>query len=301
MPDTTASEIAIFHICSRAALTAARAAGAYRADSLEREGFIHLSRAHQVLPTARAYFAGVPDLVLLVIDPALLTSRLEYEAPAPLPTPDARTAKPPSSDLYPHCYGPIDLVAIVDVIDLAQFDGAPVDAQTMAMLRHYRFERLPVEGTLYRSTWRCGMDHATGVPAGTAMIGLYAASPASVSCFHRLTFDEVWHAYTGDAFTLFLLHPDGHTDTVRMGSNLHAGEVVQFVVPAGVWQAGCLVPGGRFALFGCTMAPGFTGGCFEAGHAASLRAQYPAMAEQIERLAVHDGVTRMPSDFLEER
>lgn len=141
MPDTRADATAIFHICTRIAFTAARAAGAYRAESLAREGFIHLSRAHQVLPTARAYFQGVPDLVLLVIDPGLLTSRLVYEAPAPLPTPDARTAKPPSSDTYPHCYGPIDLAAIVDVIDLAQFDGSPVNAKTMAMWRHEQRSR----------------------------------------------------------------------------------------------------------------------------------------------------------------
>jgi predicted cupin superfamily sugar epimerase/uncharacterized protein (DUF952 family) len=304
MSDTTPGETAVFHICTRDALAAARATGAYRAESLVHEGFIHLSRAHQVVPTARAYFGGVADLVLLVIDPALLTSRLAFEAPAPLATPAGRTAKAPSSDLYPHCYGPIDLDAIVDVIDLARFDGTPVPAETMAMLRHYRFDRLPVEGTLYRSTWRSSVEHtnaerADGAPAGTAMIGLFAESPESVSCFHRLTFDEVWHAYAGDAFTLFLLHPDGRTDTVRMGTNGQAGEVVQFVVPAGVWQAGCLAPGGRFALFGCTMAPGFTAGCFEAGDAATLRAQYPAMAAQIERFAAHDGVTRMPSGFAE--
>jgi hypothetical protein len=65
---TTPPEIAVFHICTRQALDDARRHGVYQADSLRHEGFIHLSRAHQVLPTARAYFAGVPDLVLLVID-----------------------------------------------------------------------------------------------------------------------------------------------------------------------------------------------------------------------------------------
>ena len=117
---TTPVEIAVFHICSRHALDDARRHGAYRADSLGHEGFIHLSRAHQVLPTARAYFAGVPDLVVLLIDPTQLSAPLVYEPPAPLPS---HAPKPADGDLYPHCYGPIDLAAIVDVIELAQYSN----------------------------------------------------------------------------------------------------------------------------------------------------------------------------------
>jgi predicted cupin superfamily sugar epimerase/uncharacterized protein (DUF952 family) len=291
---TPLSESAVFHICSRAALEAARTHGAYRAESLDGEGFIHLSRAHQVLPTARAYFAGVPDLVLLVIDPTLLTSPLRYEPPAPLPS-DA--PKPPRDDLYPHCFGPIDLAAIVDAIDLAQFDGTPVHADTMAMLRHYRFDRLPVEGTLYTSTWRSAAESPSGAPAGTAMIGLYATSPASTSTFHRLAHDEVWHVYGGDPFVLHLLHADGRSEQVHMGLDPQAGQRVQHVVPAGTWQAGEIMSGGRYALFGCTMAPGFTGDCFEAGRAEALSAEYPDAADVIARLGVAHGSVQMPPGF----
>jgi predicted cupin superfamily sugar epimerase/uncharacterized protein (DUF952 family) len=300
-PDTdidTDLDTAVFHICSRTAIEAARREGEYRAESLTAEGFIHLSRAAQVLPTARAYFRDVPDLVVLVIDPTLLSARLVYEPPAPLPGAHADASAPSRvAELFPHCYGPIALTAIVDVVDLAHFRGDPIHADTMAMLRHFRFERLPVEGTLYHSSWRSAAENTHGEPAGTAMIGLYADSPESVSCFHRLTHDEVWHAYAGDPFSLFLLHPDGRTETVLMGTDPIAGQRVQYVVPAGVWQAGCLVAGGRFALFGCTMAPGFTGGCFEAGAATDLLAQYPSAAQQIARLAIHDGIVRMPTGF----
>ena len=113
----------IFHLCTRSALTAARAVGTYRADSLATEGFIHLSRAHQVLRTARLYFAGVPDVVVLVVDPSLLTSRLVYELPTSVTA--HTTALPADGDVtdahFPHCYGEINLAAIVDVIELAQF------------------------------------------------------------------------------------------------------------------------------------------------------------------------------------
>jgi uncharacterized protein (DUF952 family) len=107
----------VYHLCTRPALDAASSAGAYRADSLEREGFIHLSQAHQVLPTARNYFRGVADVLVLTIDTTRLTAPLRYEAPASLATTDG---SPPVhvGELYPHCYGPINLDAIVDVVPL---------------------------------------------------------------------------------------------------------------------------------------------------------------------------------------
>ena len=289
---TVAHDAAVFHICRREAAVLARATGRYLADSLDGEGFIHLSRAHQVLPTAAAYFAGEPDLVVLVVDPTLLTARLVYEPPAPLPT--ASPKDTPPGELYPHCYGPIDLAAIVDVMELAHFPGAEVHADTMALLRQHRFTRLPIEGTLYRETWRANDGDATGAPAGTAMIGCYADTLSSLSRFHRLTRDEVWHAYAGDPFVLHLLHEDGSTSDVLMGTDPLEGQQVQYVVPAGTWQAGCLLPGGRHALFGCTMAPGFTPDCFEAGCVDDLTARYPHAATIIARRGVTGGETRLP-------
>lgn len=288
----TPSDAAVFHICSRAAVDAARDSGRYQADSLEHEGFIHLSRAHQVLPTARAYFANVPDLMVLVIDAAALGGALVYEPPAPLPT---DTPKPVGTgELYPHCYGTIDMSCIVDVMELSHFAGLPVHESTVALLRQHRFRRLPVEGTLYRETWRSDFLLASGAPAGTAMVGLYAHSLGSASRFHRLTHDEVWHAYSGDPFALYLLHDDGTTREVIMGTDAVAGQHVQYVVPANTWQAGELLPGGAHALFGCTMAPGFTPACFEAGTTEMLAARYPEARAVIARLGVNDGDTRMP-------
>lgn len=286
----------IFHISTREALAAARQVGEYSTPSLATEGFIHFSHAHQVQQVVKAFYASQQDLVLLVVDPGLLSSPLRYEGPAH-PTGVGSASGIAPDQLFPHLYGPLNTSAILDLIDLVRFDGKPVHPDTVAMLRHYRFERLPVEGTLYRSTWRADATSTTGGPAGTAMIGLYAESPESLSCFHRLDFDEVWHVYGGDPFRLYLLHPDGRGEEVLMGGDPHAGQQVQFVVPSGVWQAGCLVPGGRYALFGCTMAPGFTGGCFEAGIAADLSKRYPKQQEIIRRLSVNGDTRHMPAGF----
>jgi predicted cupin superfamily sugar epimerase len=142
------------------------------------------------------------------------------------------------------------------------------------------------------------MKAPSGGPAGSAGIGFYCADPPSRSLFHRLDFDEVWHFYGGDPLRLVLLHPDGSDEDVVMGGDLLAGGRVQHVVPAGAWQAGELLPGGRWALFGCTMAPGFTGACFEGGRVAELLESHPGRAGDIERLGVPAGeAVEMPEGF----
>lgn len=296
MHNDPAATPCIFHICQRADAEAALAAGSYRAASLATEGFIHLSQAHQVRPVLQAFYPDPRGLVLLVVDRSLLQAPLRFEAPASLPVVGSAPA-PDASQSFPHLYGPLNTDAVLDVLPVEQFDGTPVQPSTAALLRHYRFARLPVEGTLYRSTWRSGTPGDGLAVAGTAMLGLYADSPRSVSCFHRLRHDEVWHAYDGDPFALWLLHPGGRAEKVLMGSNPQAGQRVQHVVPAGVWQAGCLEPGGRHALFGCTMAPGFTGDCFEAADPAQLARDYPDQADLIRRLAPPDGTRTMPQGF----
>lgn len=99
----------ILHITSRAAWLAARAAGAYTADSLAAAGFIHCSRPSQVLRVANNLFRDQTDLVLLVIDPDRLTSVLRWE-----PATDG------VADIFPHVYGPLNLEAVVGVLPFEQ-------------------------------------------------------------------------------------------------------------------------------------------------------------------------------------
>ena len=104
----------IYHITSRTAWNEARQRGDYRAASLETEGFIHCSTDKQVIPVAEKFYKGQQDLILLVIEPALLTSDLKWEPPSGgAPPPGV-----PEGDLFPHIYGPINLEAVVQVLDL---------------------------------------------------------------------------------------------------------------------------------------------------------------------------------------
>ena len=104
----------IYHLTSRQAWREAQQRGEYRAESLESEGFIHCSTQMQILPVAEKFYKGQQGILLLEIDPSLLTSELRWEAPSGgAPPPGV-----PEGDLFPHIYGPVNLDAIVKVYDL---------------------------------------------------------------------------------------------------------------------------------------------------------------------------------------
>jgi predicted cupin superfamily sugar epimerase len=172
-----------------------------------------------------------------------------------------------------------------------------VHPETKAMIEHYNLQPLPIEGTYFVSTYRSIENMADGGPIGTAMIGLYADEPKSYSCFHKLPSDEIWHFYGGDPLKLVLLYPDGSSQEIVLGSNLHLGQYVQYVIPAQVWQAGYMISGGRYSLFGCTMAPGFTSKGFQAGVASELLELYPERADDIRRLCMQGHELAMPEGF----
>ncbi len=164
------------------------------------------------------------------------------------------------------------------------------------LIEHFQLSVLPLEGTFFKNTYTSKMNHGDA-PLATTMIGLYAHEPLSQSNFHRLDHDEVWHFYQGDPFLLYLLGKSGHIDEIRMGSDVLSGEHVQYVVPAGTWQGACLVPNSTFALFGCTMAPGFTADCFEAAQRDCLISEYPKHVELITKLTTSDFITRLSPGF----
>ena len=169
--------------------------------------------------------------------------------------------------------------------------------EVKALIDHYKLQPLPVEGTLFVSTYRSQQEVEGGGPVGTAMIGMYCDEPRSLSLFHRLTADEVWHFYGGDPLRLVLLYPDGSSRDVILGNDPLQGQSVQFVIPAGVWQAGHMLEGGRYSLFGCTMAPGFTDSMFEGGVRERLIELYPDRAEDIRRLGCSADNASMPEGF----
>jgi predicted cupin superfamily sugar epimerase len=80
------------------------------------------------------------------------------------------------------------------------------------------------------------------------------------------------------------LLPDGGSERVVIGNDLAAGERPQVVVRRGVWQGSRLVQGGRWALLGCTVSPGFEFEDYTDGSRAELIAGWPEAKEMIEAL-----------------
>ncbi len=113
----------------------------------------------------------------------------------------------------------------------------------------------------------------------------YLITPQSFSRLHRLRSDELFHFYLGDPVEFLLLTPDGKGTTTIVGPDVMAGQVPQLVVRRGTWQGARLVPGGRFALLGTTMAPGFEYDDFEEGRRPELVAAFPAFRRTIEELS----------------
>ena len=97
--NSVVAEGIIYHITERESWDAAQAAGEYVAESLAVQGFIHASTREQVFDTANLLYAGQDALVLLRIDPALLTAPLRREAAS-----DRRHGN--DSAPFPHIYGP---------------------------------------------------------------------------------------------------------------------------------------------------------------------------------------------------
>jgi uncharacterized protein len=143
----------------------------------------------------------------------------------------------------------------------------------------------PVEGGWYRRTYTSDVSVALlgGVrPYGTAIY--YLLEEGTFSEMHMLASDEIFHFYLGDPVEMLQLLPDGSSRVVTLGPDLAGGQHVQFVVRAGVWQGTKIVEGGKVALLGCTVTPGFDFADYRGGSYAELAAGWPQEAERIRRL-----------------
>ena len=93
----------IYKILPRAEWTAAVAAGRFEGSAVDRQdGYIHFSTGAQSGETARKYFVGQRDLVVLEVEGDVLGEALKWEP--------AR-----GGDLFPHLYGPLvvgDVLAV---------------------------------------------------------------------------------------------------------------------------------------------------------------------------------------------
>jgi predicted cupin superfamily sugar epimerase len=104
------------------------------------------------------------------------------------------------------------------------------------------------------------------------------------SAFHRIKSDELWHFYNGVGLHIYVLHPDGKGEVLKLGDDLANGYSFQQVVPAGCWFASKPVDENGFSFVGCTVSPGFDFADFEMAKKNELIKQYPQYEDWIEIL-----------------
>lgn len=144
----------------------------------------------------------------------------------------------------------------------------------------------PKEGGWFREIYRSAESFAPGGAfegarsRGTAIY--YLLTPDTFSAMHRLPGDEIFHFYLGDPVEMLELMEDGSTRRTILGPDLDSMSLVH-VVPGGTWQGSRLVPEGRWALLGTTMAPGFDYVDYATG-GPDLLQRYPEERELVESL-----------------
>jgi predicted cupin superfamily sugar epimerase len=153
---------------------------------------------------------------------------------------------------------------------------------TADLMQLLKLEPHPIEGGYFRQTYISAgtVDLPRGVRAqGTTIY--YLLEAGAFSEMHVLDSDEIFHFYLGDPVEMLQLRPDGCSAVFTLGQDLMAGQHVQLVVPAGIWQGTRLVGDGKMALLGCTVTPGFDYADYRNATAEELIAKWPHEAERI--------------------
>lgn len=137
---------------------------------------------------------------------------------------------------------------------------------------------LPEEGGYYREIFRdkgkSHFQHLDGERNFSTSI-FYLVTPEEFSGLHGVKSSEVFHFYGGDPVQMVQIDSAGNLSKIILGSNFLAGENPQVTVEPHVWQGTKLVSGGRWALLGCTVAPGFDFQDFIPGQFNELKSLFP--------------------------
>lgn len=148
-----------------------------------------------------------------------------------------------------------------------------------------KLEPHPMEGGHFRQTYVSTEKVQLERGMRTAATAIYyLLEEGAFSEMHVLRSDEVFHFYLGDPVEMLQLYPDGGSATLVLGPDLARGEHVQLVVPAGVWQGSRLMRGGKAALLGCTVSPGFDYADYRGGSYEELAEKWPGRRDWIRGL-----------------
>jgi len=109
------------------------------------------------------------------------------------------------------------------------------------------------EGGWYRETWRAEQEDGLR-ESGTAI--LFLLEDGQKSHWHRVDATEIWLWHAGSPLRLRTAGEEpGTARDVRLGGDLLAGEIPQYVIARDLWQAAEADQG--WSLVSCIVSPGF--------------------------------------------
>lgn len=145
------------------------------------------------------------------------------------------------------------------------------------------------EGGYFNETYRSDEEvnsaslpdrYGSNRPFGTSIY--FLLTPESVSNFHRLSSDEIWHYHQGGSAIIHMISAEGELKPKRIGADLDAGDSLQVIIPRGHWFAAEVIED-QYILVGCTVSPGFEFEDFELADRNTLSSAYPQHQTLISR------------------
>ena len=127
------------------------------------------------------------------------------------------------------------------------------------------------EGGYFKEIYRSGETLKHGLPGrykgnrsfSTSIYFLLKGKQKSL--LHKLKSDEIWHFYDGSSLKLYIIDAKSKLSSKLLGRNIDVSDE------------------NSFALFGCTVAPGFDFSDFELGERKKLLRLYPQHKELVEK------------------
>jgi uncharacterized protein len=105
------------------------------------------------------------------------------------------------------------------------------------------------EGGHYRETWR---DNPADGRRGAASAIFFLLAAGEESAWHKVDAAELWLWHAGAALRLEIAP---RRVALHLGADLSAGQTLQGIVPAGMWQRARSI--GAWTLVSCIVAPAF--------------------------------------------
>jgi uncharacterized protein len=150
------------------------------------------------------------------------------------------------------------------------------------IIKHFNMFKHP-EGGYFSETYRSPSNFQTNEnsePRAFCSQIYFLLKSGSISKFHRIKQDEMWHFYSGSAIEVHQIGLDGNYSKVVIGNS---GDIFNFqaLIPANTWMAATPLEDNSYTLIGCTVSPAFDFREFELARRADLIMKCPDLSEII--------------------